>query len=92
MSHFYIRTPFGLRPVSEFTYGGEVRPAADPNGTELDEIRRLWMRRNACGIQKERWFHAHGTRRWYTIVRDTRTNLVLAHPGEDYVEGDGESR
>ena len=54
VSHFYIRTPFGPRPVSEFTYGGEVRPPADPSGTELDEIRRLWMRRNACGIQRER--------------------------------------
>jgi sarcosine oxidase delta subunit len=38
-------------------------------------------------VQKERWFHSSGTRRWYTIVRDTRTNLVLAQPGEEYTEG-----
>ena len=61
VSHFHIRTPFGLRPVSEFSYGGEARPLYDPNASEAEEIDRLWLRRNACGVQRERWFHTYGT-------------------------------
>ena len=79
VSHFHIKTPFGYRPVSEFSYGGEVRPPL--------AIAHLWLRTNVNGVQKERWFHSNGTRRWYTIVRDTRTNKVLAQPGEQYQEG-----
>ncbi len=87
VSHFHIKTPFGYRPVSEFSYGGEVRPPLAPDATDEEAIDHLWLRTNANGVQRERWFHASGTRRWYTIVRDTRTNLVLAQPGEKYQEG-----
>ncbi|MSO47947.1 MAG: hypothetical protein EXQ67_07680 [Thermoleophilia bacterium] len=87
VSHFHIKTPFGYRPVSEFSYGGEVRPPLAPDATDEEAIDHLWLRTNANGVQRERWFHASGTRRWYTIVRDTRTNLVLAQPGEEYQEG-----
>jgi heterotetrameric sarcosine oxidase delta subunit len=90
VSHFHIKTPFGYRPVSEFSYGGESRPLYDENASEQEEIDRLWLRRNACGVQRERWFHTYGTRRWYTIVRDTRTNVVLAQPGEEYTGEGGE--
>ena len=87
MSHFHIKTPIGLRPVSEFSYGGEVRPPLAPDAPDEEAIDHLWLRANVAGVQKERWFHSSGTRRWYTIVRDTRTNIVLAQPGEEYTEG-----
>ena len=90
MSHVHIKTPFGYRPVSEFSYGGESRPLYDENASEQEEIERLGLRRNAYGVQRERWVHTYGTRRWYTIVRDTRTNTVLAQPGEEYLGHGGE--
>ena len=83
VSHFYITCPnCGSRPCSEFSYNGEVRPLEDPNGSEADEVAQLWLRRNVAGPQRERWFHAAGCRRFVTITRDTRTNIILAQPGE----------
>jgi sarcosine oxidase subunit delta len=73
---FLIACPnCGLRPSTDFRYGGETRPLADPQAEPADEVRRLWMRRNVAGEQRERWFHRDGCRRWLTIVRDTRTNV-----------------
>ena len=83
MSHFSIRCPnCGPRACSEFSYNGEVRPLADPAASDEDEIARLWLRRNVAGLQRERWFHAAGCRRFVTLTRDTRTNLIVAQPGE----------
>ena len=66
----------GPRPSTDFRYGGETRPVEDPSSSELDEIKRLWMRRNVAGDQTERWFHRDGCRRWLTITRNTVTNQV----------------
>ena len=76
---FLIACPnCGPRPSTDFRYGGEVRPAADPSAPAEDEVRRLWFRRNVAGVQTERWFHRDGCRRWLTIERDTVTNTPLA--------------
>ncbi len=83
VSHLHIRCPnCGPRPSSEFSYGGEVRPAADPASSDADEVARLWLRRNVAGPQRERWFHAAGCRRHVTLTRDTRSNAILVQPGE----------
>jgi heterotetrameric sarcosine oxidase delta subunit len=66
----------GPRPSTDFRYGGETRPLADPAAEARAEVRRLWMRRNAAGRQEERWFHRDGCRRWVTVVRDTTTNTL----------------
>ena len=50
---------------------GRPRPLA----LEAD-FARVWLRRNSCGVQHERWFHHAGCRRWHTAVRDTLTNQV----------------
>lgn len=64
----------GPRAYQEFTYGGEERPSM---ATDLDEdFRRVYLRENAAGPQRERWFHAAGCRRWCTVTRDTRTNRI----------------
>ena len=74
---FVIECPnCGPRPSTDYRYGGEVRPAADPNAAPEVEARRLWMRRNVAGDQRERWFHRDGCRRWLTITRNTLTNIV----------------
>jgi sarcosine oxidase subunit delta len=66
----------GLRPYTEFTFGGELRPldAGDPDR----DFARVYLRENAPGPQAERWFHAYGCRRWSTITRDTLTNRIEA--------------
>jgi heterotetrameric sarcosine oxidase delta subunit len=72
----------GLRPYTEFTFGGELRDvrSADPDG----DFERVYLPSNAAGPQAERWFHAFGCRRWLTITRDTVTNRV---DGVDRVRG-----
>jgi methylglutamate dehydrogenase subunit B len=70
-----IRCPTcGMRPVGEFTFGGELRDleAADA----ASDFARVYLRENAAGVQSERWFHAFGCRRWLSVERDTTTNRV----------------
>jgi heterotetrameric sarcosine oxidase delta subunit len=64
----------GLRPSTEFMFGGELRPigAADPD----EDFARVYLSENVAGIQQERWFHAAGCKRWATLSRDTRTNTI----------------
>ena len=62
----------GSRPYTEFAFGGEV---PDPSDTDFE---RVWLRRNASALQRERWFHSAGCRRWLTVERDTRTNEIHA--------------
>ena len=64
----------GLRPYAEFTFGGELHPidARDPE----DDFRNVFLHENAAGVQRERWFHAYGCRRWMTADRDTETNEI----------------
>ncbi len=64
----------GLRPFTEFTFGGELRPI-EADGPEAD-FARVYLRENAAGAQQERWFHLLGCRRWLTITRDTVTNRI----------------
>jgi heterotetrameric sarcosine oxidase delta subunit len=63
----------GLRPYTEFWFGGELRPLGSEADLEED-FRNVWLRENVSGVHTERWFHAAGCRRWLTIERDTVTN------------------
>jgi sarcosine oxidase subunit delta len=64
----------GERAFQEFVFGGEEHEpmTADPS----EDFRRVYLRENVAGPQRERWFHAAGCRRWCTITRDTRTNRI----------------
>ncbi|MEX0754395.1 MAG: sarcosine oxidase subunit delta [Actinomycetota bacterium] len=64
----------GSRPYTEYSYGGELR-AIDADSLDED-FRRVYLRENADGPQRERWFHAAGCRRWLTLTRDTVTNRI----------------
>ena len=68
----------GHRPLDEFAFGGERRPVpdsiTDPDERDYDDV---WVFENPDGPTTERWFHAHGCRRWLTVVRDAGVNVVL---------------
>ena len=72
----------GPRPFVEFWFGGELGPhdaRAHVGDDTLDEdFERVWLRTNAYGVQRERWFHHAGCRRWQTAERNTLTNEFRA--------------
>jgi sarcosine oxidase subunit delta len=67
----------GIRPVSEFAYGGEVR--AMPNPDECSDQQwtdYVFNRNGAPGVKREWWCHiASGY--WFIAERDTLTDHVL---------------
>lgn len=67
----------GWRPYTEFSFGGELPPAQRAGESEDEDFERVWLKRNQAGRQLERWFHAFGCRRWFTLERDTVTNEVV---------------
>jgi len=61
---FLLRCPnCGPRDATEFRFGGEI--LSGQTGSNLPRV------------QRERWFHRFGCRRWLTAERDVRTNAVL---------------
>jgi sarcosine oxidase subunit delta len=72
----------GPRPFTEFDYGGELVLPEDPAATlgAEEDLRRVFVRANVAGVQRERWFHAAGCRRWLTLERDTVRNRVVGAP------------
>lgn len=61
----------GPRPLSEFAYGGEVRPMPDANQAG-DEAWAdyVFNRAGEPGLRREWWYHiASGT--WFVAERDT---------------------
>lgn len=59
----------GPREVHEFRYGGQILPVVAPAG--------LPSGGNLPGVQRERWYHRFGCRRWLVAERDVRNNEVL---------------
>lgn len=73
-----LRCPFnGERPISEFAYGGEVRPMPDPDtASDADWAAYVFNRSGVPGIKREWWLHvASGT--WFIAERDTVGDTVL---------------
>jgi heterotetrameric sarcosine oxidase delta subunit len=85
----------GPRSQTEFSCGGEghiVRP--DPDiASDAAWGDYLFMRKNPKGLHNERWFHAHGCRRWFHVVRSTVSHEILKVYGitdpPPPVDGDG---
>lgn len=67
----------GPRPVSEFAYGGEVRPMPDPRrATDVEWAAYVFDRSGVPGVKQEWWCHtASGT--WFVAERDTVRDVVL---------------
>ena len=71
----------GDRPEIEFAYGGQAHIARPPVPAELDDEAWgafLYTRDNVRGPHRERWRHVHGCARFFNLVRDTRTDKILA--------------
>jgi len=69
----------GPRSQVEFTYGGEAsvkRPAFDAPVEKWVEY--VYLRDNPRGPHAELWLHGAGCRRWFRVLRDTRTHDILA--------------
>ena len=70
----------GDRDETEFSYGAQAHVAYPADPSALDDREwgaYLFVRANPKGPLAERWYHAHGCRRWFHLVRDTGTNQML---------------
>jgi sarcosine oxidase, subunit delta len=67
----------GSRPISEFVYGGELRPSPDPQTVDdLAWAEYVFNRNGAAGIKKEWWCHA-ASNIWFIAERNTQTDDIL---------------
>ncbi|MEO1193039.1 MAG: sarcosine oxidase subunit delta [Pseudomonadota bacterium] len=75
----------GLRPETEFGYGGEAHLARPVNSADMSDAEwaaYVYWRKNTKGVFHERWVHQHGCRRWFNVIRDTTTYEILAVYGQ----------
>jgi sarcosine oxidase, subunit delta len=64
----------GPRTQNEFTCGGEIdtaRPLDPRSGWNGEWSNYLFFRKNVRGVQRERWCHSLGCRRWFQAIRHT---------------------
>jgi sarcosine oxidase subunit delta len=75
----------GPRPVSEFAYGGELRPMPDPDACSDEQWADYVFNRNgAPGVKKEWWYHVPSGV-WFVAERDTAADVVT----RTYLWGEG---
>jgi heterotetrameric sarcosine oxidase delta subunit len=79
---FLIPCPHcGPRNIYEFRFGGEVKSRPDEKTTDAREwAEYVYFSRNVWGPQKEWWYHTKGCGCWFTLWRDTTTNLSVEAP------------
>jgi len=74
----------GVRPVSEFAYGGEVRAMPDPaTCSDVEWADHIFNRSGIPGVKIEWWYHVpSGT--WFQAERDVSADRVICTwlPGE----------
>jgi sarcosine oxidase, subunit delta len=77
---FTIDCPIcGKRNAYEFRYGEvDQGPRPEQEGITAEQwCRYVHLRPNVGGIQKEWWCHRDGCGVWFTIHRDTLSNLQV---------------
>ena len=70
----------GPRDETEYHYGGQAHVPYPEDPAALSEqewAEYLFYRDNPKGAFAERWVHSTGCRRWFNVVRDTRTYRVV---------------
>ena len=68
----------GLRDIYEFRFGGEVKTRPEENDVSPQEwADYVYNAQNARGPQQEWWYHTKGCGCWFTLWRDTSTNLPV---------------
>lgn len=73
-----LRCPInGLRPIQEFSYGGDVRDMPDPDqSTDSQWADYVLNRGGEPGMKREWWYHTpSGT--WLIAERDIQTDHFL---------------
>jgi sarcosine oxidase subunit delta len=67
----------GPRNISEFAWGGEVKPMPDPLSCSDDEwAEYVFLENNTAGIVREWWCHLP-TSYWFIAERDTVTDEII---------------
>jgi len=67
----------GLRDISEFAYGGELREMPDPDACGSRQwADYLFLRENRAGVVREWWCHLPSSY-WFIAERDTVTDEIL---------------
>ena len=76
-----IKCPYcGDRDETEFSYGGEAHIERPDSPSEVSDEAwgaYLFGRPNKKGLMRERWFHVHGCRRWFNLLRDTSNHTII---------------
>ena len=67
----------GLRNISEFICGGEVKSMPDPiTGKNLEWAEYLFIENNTKGVVREWWMHVP-TSYWFIAERNTETEEII---------------
>ena len=76
---FLLQCPnCGPRNIYEFRFGGEAKERPDENRvTDEEWADYVYMAKNVRGVQKEWWYHAKGCGCWFSVLRDTVSNLPV---------------
>ena len=74
----------GPRNIYEFRFGCEVKSRPHENHCNAEEwADYVYLSKNIHGSQEEWWYHSKGCGCWFTLWRDTSTNLPIALSGEN---------
>ena len=74
-----IPCPFcGPRPELEFRNAGHAHVTRDPAVDDAAWSETLFFRDNPKGIMAERWRHFSGCGRFFNVLRDTVSDVILA--------------
>lgn len=73
-----LRCPVnGLRPLSEFLYGGEVREMPAPEtSTDAEWANYVFNRQGEPGVRREWWYHS-ASATWFIAERDNLKDEFL---------------
>ena len=78
----------GPRNISEFAYGGEVRPIPAPDASPAVWADYLYLKDNKAGVTREWWYHVP-TSYWFIAERDVRSDEILRTYAPDaLIQGD----
>ena len=64
------------RNISEFSYGGEVRPRPQPGTDPAIVADYLYLKENRAGVTREWWCHLP-TSYWFVAERDLISDRIL---------------
>jgi sarcosine oxidase subunit delta len=67
----------GPRNISEFAYGGEVKPVPADGAPSKDWADYVYYHANQPGVVREWWLHV-ATSYWFIVERNVVTDEIIA--------------